>query len=111
MDGEIITSSPEAVYASLKEALLIARIRRDEQERSAILQTLVDQSTDGIVVTDVAGCVLMINPLAEKIFGISHLDVNGKMLNKVLPGLNTEVSKVSNEYFDFVLQQAAGLCG
>jgi len=107
LDGEIITSSPEAVYASLKEALLIARIRRDEQERSAILQTLVDQSTDGIVVTDVAGCVLMINPLAEKIFGISHLDVNGKMLNKVLPGLNTEVSKVSNEYFDFVLQQSS----
>lgn len=98
--GEIISSGREAVFAALKEALLLAEIRREEQERSAVLRSVIAQSTDGIVVTDAAGCITMINSQAEKIFKLSSFEAAGKPLSRVLPELKTEQAKLDDGYFD-----------
>ena len=104
MEGAIISSGREAVFSALKEALLIARIRREEQERSAMLQTVVNQSTDGIVAVDAAGHITMMNSLAEKTFKLSRFDAIGKPLQQMLPELKPEGAKMDEGYFDDVRQ-------
>lgn len=85
LDGALITSGKEAVYTALKEALLMAEIRRAEKEKSAVLRTVIDQSAEGIVVVDGDGKITMMNPLAEKIFKLSHYDAAGKLILQIAP--------------------------
>ena len=104
LSGSLISSGREAVFAALKEALIIAKIRREEQERSVVLRTVINQSADGIIATDGNGCISMMNPLAEKIFKISHFDALGKPLNGVFPKLRSRQGKVDEKYFDDFLE-------
>jgi transcriptional regulator with PAS, ATPase and Fis domain len=100
LPGELIDSGREAIFTALKEAMLIAKIRREEQERSAMLRKVIDQSADGIVATDAAGQITMMNAQAEKIFKVSHFDALGKTIGQVFPVLQMASTKEDNGYFD-----------
>lgn len=102
MESELIDSGREAVFAALKEALLLAKIRREEQERSAMLRTMVDQSADGIIAADAAGCITMMNAQAEKIFKVSHFDAIGRQAAEVFPVLQMDTQQSREGYFDDV---------
>jgi PAS domain S-box-containing protein len=83
--GALIQSGKEAIYKALNEAQLIARIRREEQEKSELLRTVIDNSAEGIIATDSNHKITIFNPMAEKIFRISHLEAIGNQLIAVIP--------------------------
>lgn len=85
--GELIHSGKEAVYKALREAVQLARIRREEQRKSELLRMMVRQSEDGIVATDPAGRISLLNPVAEKIFKLSRAELAGCLLAEALPQL------------------------
>ncbi|MBP2652502.1 MAG: proprionate catabolism activator, Fis family [Firmicutes bacterium] len=83
--GVLIQSGKEAIYKALNEAQFIARIRREEQEKSELLRTVIDTSADGIIATDVDSNITIFNPMAEKIFRVPQLEAVGRPLNAVIP--------------------------
>ena len=83
--GALIQSGKEAIYKALSEAKLIARIQREEQEKSELLRTVIDTSAEGIIATDDNNKITIFNPMAEKIFLLSHLEAIGKQLTTVIP--------------------------
>ena len=85
VQGALIQSGKEAIYKAINEAELIARIRREEQEKSELLYTVIDTSTEGIIATDISKKITIFNPMAEKIFQVSHLEAIGQQLQAVIP--------------------------
>jgi PAS domain S-box-containing protein len=85
VQGALIQSGKEAIYKAINEAELIARIRREEQEKSELLRTVIDTSVEGIIATDINDRITVFNPMAEKIFQVSHLDAIGNQLQTVIP--------------------------
>lgn len=83
--GVLIQSGKEAIYKAIDTAKLIARIRRQEQEKAEALRTVIDTSSEGIIATDINGCITMFNPTAEKIFQLSHLEAVGSSLSAIIP--------------------------
>ncbi|WP_110954334.1 sigma 54-interacting transcriptional regulator [Anaerosinus massiliensis] len=93
----LIHSGREAIYKAMKEAELIAKIRREEQEKAELLRTVIDQSAEGIIATDTAAQITIFNPMAEKMFKVSHLEVMGKSLKHVIPDLELSKKRVDND--------------
>jgi transcriptional regulator with PAS, ATPase and Fis domain len=85
IQGALIESGKEAIYKAISEARLIARIRREEQEKSEFLRTVIDTSAEGIIVTDAHDEITVFNPMAERMLHMSQLEAIGRQLNKVLP--------------------------
>jgi transcriptional regulator with PAS, ATPase and Fis domain len=85
VQGALIQSGKEAIYKAINEAELIARIRREEQEKSELLCTVIDTSVEGIIATDINDRITIFNPMAEKIFQVSHLEAIGNHLQTVIP--------------------------
>ncbi|SFM29741.1 sigma 54-interacting transcriptional regulator [Pelosinus propionicus] len=85
VQGALIQSGKDAIYKAINEAALIAHIRREEQEKSELLGTVIDASAEGIIATDTNGRITLFNPMAEKIFQISHLEAIGNHLQTVIP--------------------------
>jgi len=85
VQGVLIQSGKEAIYKAINEAELIAKIRREEQEKSELLRTVIDTSIEGIIATDIDGKITILNPMAERIFQVSHLEAIGNQLQTVIP--------------------------
>ena len=85
IEGILIQSGKEAVYKAIDEAQFISQILRKEQEKSELLRTVIDTSTEGIIITDAAANITMLNPMAEKIFQISQVEALGHPIKKVIP--------------------------
>ncbi|MEN6412271.1 MAG: sigma 54-interacting transcriptional regulator [Veillonellales bacterium] len=83
--GSLIQSGKEAIYKAINDAGLIARIRREEQEKSELLRTVIDASAEGIIAIDVNERITIFNPMAEKFFQVSHFDAIGNQLQTVIP--------------------------
>jgi PAS domain S-box-containing protein len=90
LGGYTIESGKEAIYKAIKEAELVVEVRRREQERSALLQTIINSTTDGIVAVDKAGLITFFNPAAGEVFHLSQAEVIGRKINEVIP--NTRLS-------------------
>lgn len=85
VQGALIQSGKEAIYKAINEAELIAHIRREEQEKSELLRTVIDTSVEGIIATDLNDRITIFNPMAERIFQISHWEAIGSQLQTVIP--------------------------
>ncbi|CUH97725.1 hypothetical protein P22_3860 [Propionispora sp. 2/2-37] len=87
IQGALIQSGKEALYKAIREAGLIARVRREEQEKAELLYTMVAASAEGIIATDIRNKITIFNPMAEKLFQVSHLEAVGRPLQAVVPQL------------------------
>ncbi len=83
----LIQSGKEAIFKAINEAKMVARVRREEQEKAELLRLVVNKSTEGILATDVRGKITMVNPMAEKILQLSPQEAVGRPLIEVTPGL------------------------
>lgn len=97
IQGALIQSGKEALYKAIREAGLIARVRREEQEKAELLYTMVAASVEGIIATDIQNEITIFNPLAEKLFQVSHFEAVGKPLQAVVPQLKLPDFDVSDE--------------
>jgi PAS domain S-box-containing protein len=87
IQGELIQSGKEAIYRALHEALLIARIRREEQRKSEILRMVINHSQDGIIAVDRDRKITLFNPVVEKLFKTAYTEAMGKNIECVIPQL------------------------
>ncbi|VBB07688.1 pas fold [Lucifera butyrica] len=96
MQGVLIQSGKEAVYKAIKEAQMVAQVRRKEQERSELLRTIIDTSTDGIIATDVDSNITIFNPMAETIFRVSSLNAIGRPIQEVIPQFQLSATDIGD---------------
>ena len=85
LSGYTIESGKEAIYKAIKEAELVVEVRRREQERSELLQTIINSTTDGIVAVDKKGLITFFNPAACEVFQVSQAEVIGRKIDSVIP--------------------------
>ncbi len=66
----------------------VLAIGQDVTERvqaEAWLQSLIETTQDAIVAIDRKGCIVLFNPAAERIFGYSRAEVQGKEVSVLMP--------------------------
>lgn len=85
VEGILIQSGKEAVYKALKQAQLVAGVRRKEQERVELLRTIINSSADGIVAVDGKSRITIFNPAAEEMFQRQVADALGRNVGDVIP--------------------------
>lgn len=84
LEGILIQSGKEAIYKAIKQARLIAGVRRKEQERFELFHTIIHSSTDGIVAVDEKSRITVFNPVAEEMFQILASAAIGRNVGDVI---------------------------
>lgn len=85
LDGYLIQSGKAAIYQAIKQAELVANVRRKEQERSELLRTIINSSTDGILAVNREERITIFNPMAEEVFHTPAAQALGKKVADVIP--------------------------
>ncbi len=73
------------VFADVTERRRIDRLLEEERER---LKVTLQSIGDGVITTDMGGCVVLMNPVAEKLSGWKQAAAAGFLLQEVLPLLD-----------------------
>lgn len=92
LEGVLVEAGEDAVQRAVNEAISIARIRRMEKQRQARMKTILDSVTDGILATDAANALTLMNPAAEKLLGVTAQEALGRDIRLVVP--NTRAAEV-----------------
>lgn len=69
MQGQTISSCEEAVERAINEAVSLYHEKRKEQKKSIQLRTTYNSLKEGIIVTDEGKRIIVINPIASRLFG------------------------------------------
>lgn len=100
-EGEFLLTTFQDVVARLKDKELelqalhqLEKARADETE--ALASDIIRSMTTGLVSLDPSGAVALVNPAAEKIFGIDQDQARGRAFAEVFPG-STELSELATE--------------
>ena len=75
------------VFADISERRQAERQLDEERRR---LQVTLQFIGDGVITTDVAGRVVLLNPVAEKLTGWPQAEASGRLLEEVMPLLQEE---------------------
>jgi PAS domain S-box-containing protein len=70
------------VFADISERRRVERLLEEERER---LKVTLQSIGDGVITTDVGGCVVLMNPVAEKLTGWTQAAAAGYLLQEILP--------------------------
>jgi PAS domain S-box-containing protein len=74
-----------SLHTSLEIAVYKHRMERQVEEREAWLRATLSSVAEGVIVTDVGGCVLMMNHAAETLTGWIQPKAQGQPISKVMP--------------------------
>ncbi len=77
----------QAVGNIVADAVLREQVAQQHQDSEARLRAVIDAAVDGIVVFDEAGSVEMVNPAAERIFGLERGTMVGMRIGECVPEL------------------------
>ena len=86
--ARIIDSGKQAIYQSLLEAVVIAKVKRQEKYKSEALRTVVNHSDDGIIVINESGIITSFNRVAELIFHKVNYEAIGKPFTSICSVIN-----------------------
>lgn len=73
------------VFADVTERRRIDRLLEEERER---LKVTLQSIGDGVIATDMGGCVMLMNPVAEKLSGWTQAAAMGYLLQEIVPLLD-----------------------
>lgn len=73
------------VFADVTERRRIDRLLEEERAR---LKVTLQSIGDGVITTDMGGCIVLMNPVAEKLTGWTQSGAAGYLLQEVLPLLD-----------------------
>jgi PAS domain S-box-containing protein len=80
LDGSFLGLT--GVNTDITERESAERALRDSEER---FRMVVDAAPSGMIMTDGAGCILMINALAEQLFGYEPGELDGRGIDALVP--------------------------
>jgi len=85
----MIHSGEEAVCQALRDAMRVALVRRQEQERAEQFRVILDYSAEGIIAVDGAGKISLINKSAAEMTGVGA-ETLGENADTLLPQFQME---------------------
>jgi PAS domain S-box-containing protein len=88
LNTAVIESGKESVWNALKEAKLVADVRRAEKERSQLFKTILDYANEGIVAVNHQSNITMFNAAAEKLTGQLEQVALGQPIEQMIPHLD-----------------------
>ncbi|WP_027364261.1 sigma-54-dependent Fis family transcriptional regulator [Desulfotruncus alcoholivorax] len=80
----LVQDDPLFIRDALEKAVQISRVRRRNAKLCRSLQAILDNAYDGILGIDELGKVVIYNPVAERIIGLSAEKVLGQPLSRVI---------------------------
>ncbi|MBP2659663.1 MAG: hypothetical protein H6Q69_2695 [Firmicutes bacterium] len=83
--GVVIETGKDAIYKAIREAELLIKVRRREQEHAELLRTVVEMSHDGIVAVDHNSKVTLWNSSIANFFQTSSGSAVGRSIEDVIP--------------------------
>lgn len=86
MNTVLIKSGKEALIQAIFEAERVAKVRKQEMEKTKRLKSIIDFAYTGIISINQDGNIDSFNPEAEDIFEKKAYKVIGKNIEDVLPG-------------------------
>ncbi len=90
MKGGLIRSSRRAVVQALQRAQEILNIVKKERANKEQLQTIINNTYEGIIALDMDNTITVLNSVAERILSIKAVDVIGMGANKLSQLINAE---------------------
>jgi len=80
-----IETSVDSITKSILEAMNIANVRRQEQEKAELFRTVLNGSAEGVIAINEDEQIIVFNSMAEQIFNISSLSAIGKPIGDIIP--------------------------
>jgi transcriptional regulator with PAS, ATPase and Fis domain len=105
----LITSGRESILRAVEEAANLLSVREEEQKNAQRFEAVLNFVHDGVLATDEAGLLTVVNPVAEKIFDVQRDEVLGLPVTTVIQ--DTRIDKVlasGSPEFDQLQQAPAG---
>ena len=97
MEANFINSGKQSIYRALQEALLIAKVRRQDEHKTQMIRTIINKSHDGIVAVDKNNKITLFNPEAERIFHRVQYEVLGKKMRDICADIDEKKIKEEKE--------------
>ncbi len=83
----LLESGRESMWHSITEAKRLAHVSRRVEEQSENLKAILHKSFEGIIAVDASQKITVFNRAASRMLAKSSMDVLGKPVDQVLPGL------------------------
>ncbi len=96
---ELIRSGKESVEEGVDKALKICAAILNEREKNSRINAIVENLSEGILVTDEHSRIVMFNPTAEHLLQRSRQSVLGEKIESVLPDINVHEALKSGGLF------------
>lgn len=90
-DTEIIKEMLSQVYSLLVILFVVVivfflkRLQERIDYEKTHMASLFENATEGILLTDKAGRIILVNPAAERMFGYTHKELQGEQIDKLVP--------------------------
>ena len=85
VDANSISEAGFYVMFAFVVLVLLGAIARHASTKTALLGAILDNSRDGIIVTNMRGKITLFSPAAERLFGYTATDATGRKLSCLLP--------------------------
>lgn len=80
----VVESGKEAIWSVFKEAMMIAKVRKEEQEQSQRFTAVLEYAAEGIIAFNATDEIIVFNPAAAKITNLNANKVLGKNVTTLL---------------------------
>ncbi len=82
---DLIVSGEEAIYDAINNAKSVFEAMSIEKAKNSRLEAILTISQEGIIAIDKQENVILYNPAAERIFGVSREQIMGMKVKEVIP--------------------------
>jgi len=94
LNSYLVGSDVETLWKAVNEAVTAVTLQRQERAKTQILKTVMDNSSQGFMLTGTDGTINVCNKFASKIFDISMPENTGLSFSSVVPELSECFSRV-----------------
>jgi len=88
MNALLIRSGKETLAQAILEAERVAKVKKQEIEKTKRIESIISFAYDGIISIDQKGVIDTFNPRAEEIFEKKAYKVIGKNIKEILPAMD-----------------------
>lgn len=85
-EARIVYMNDDECLALVRNVTEAKAIRKELQKSEALKRIIVDTISDVVITVDRSGIILFVNEVAEKIFGYTKQELEGKKMDIIIPG-------------------------
>lgn len=96
--GILFDIEEKTIEFALVNAKALSMLEKEREEKNSIITTMINKTTEGLLVTNSGHEIYILNPEAERIIGKSVEEINGRNIYEVLKE-NNIINMLNNESF------------